>query len=184
VRWRRDGKYQVGTFVHDVRGKTCLICAHGWELTGESFGDQIRWDLVDGHVHESCLVRHSGLIERGMFFDALCDARVRFAGLEPIANGYWPASDPWSHKPWYRAELLDHPAAFVLGRRKRVGHVAVVPTGSGELGWWLEAEARFADDDVTKEFSPKQVMVHAWSNDKVREYIARLAALGGYQVKR
>lgn len=176
-------------FVADVRAMTCIICGHGWESTAKSIEDQTRWDLVatspaDGYVHETCFFRHHGLVERQEFWSAIVAARVRFKGLRTLPNGYWPKAYRDSAKPWYEAELLDHPVKLVLGTRKRVDHVELVAQGGVDLSWWEGAKEAFKTEDVTKEFSPRGVLLHAWTREKMREYVRRLVDLGGYQVQR
>lgn len=158
----------------DVRALTCAICARGWEPTGPSIADQVRWDLLDAQVHRSCLERHAGLVERAEYRAALVQARVRFR-LRPVPNAYW--SDPKA-KPWYHAELIDHPVRFVLGARKRVDHVEVVAEGGTELAWFERAREAFAAEDVTKWFGPAGVGLHAWSRTKMEDYVRRLVELG------
>lgn len=175
---KQEGKYEVTTFVSDVREKTCIICNRGWEPTGESFGDQCSWQLVDDIVHLTCLIRHVGLNERAEFQQAMLDARtrevkVRFE-METRPNGYWGDRDPYGAKPWYRFKLLDFPVWFIIGSRKRVVNIEAIPNG-GDLSWWKAAEEAFATEDVTKDFGPKRVMLHAWTEAKVKEYVKKLA---------
>ena len=201
--------YTVSTPVCDVREMTCIICNRGWEPNADSMLDQQHWDLLDvstmgrseergvlerkvrqaGMVHATCLSRHFGLVERERFYWALVDARVRFCGLKPIANGYWSTPEPrrgdaQGLKPWYQAELLDHPAMFVLGRRKRVDHIEVVPQGGTKLAWHAEAERAFAAEDVTKHFGESSVLIHAHTREASLSYVKRLVELGGYQIVR
>lgn len=174
---KKDGNFETSSFIADVRGKTCIICSHGWEPTSVSMVDQFHWDLVGDYVHESCLDRHTGLIERREFFHALVAARVRFSGLRPIPNEYHGAA--MKERPWYVAELLDYPVAFKLGARKRVDHVEVIAQGGLVLAWYGDAEKAFAAEDVTKHFSPASVLLHAWTTEKMREYVKKLAEIGG-----
>ena len=101
------------------------------------------------------------------------DVKVRFE-MDTRPNGYWGDRDPYGAKPWYRFKLLDFPVWFIIGSRKRVVHVEAIPNG-GELSWYKEAEEAFADQDVTKHFNPKSVLLHAWTEAKVKEYVAKLA---------
>lgn len=179
LNWKRwQGEYTVSSIICDVREMVCVICNHGWELTGPAMGDQCHWRLTDDVVHETCLIRHVGLNERAEFQQAMFDARtrdvkVRFE-METRPNEYWGNRDPYGAKPWYRFKLLDFPVWFTLGSRKRVVSIEAVPNG-GELSWWREAEAAFAPEDVTKHFNPKRVLLHAWTKAKVKEYVAKLA---------
>jgi hypothetical protein len=175
-----DGEYQVTVGIADVRLQTCIICGHGWQETATSLGDQCWWDLAKSHVHRTCLIRYEGLREREDFWSAIVGAKVRFGGLVPIPNRYWPASDPWAAKPWYQAELLDYPAKLVLGARKRVFNIEVIAQGGIELSWWEAAREAFKDEDVTKEFSRAQVLLHAWGTEKMKEYLKKISQISGY----
>lgn len=164
------------THIADVRGKTCAICNRGWEPTGPSLSDQYLWSLLDEHVHLSCLARHLSLIERDAVFWAICDARIRFKRLYVDPNGYYLQEDPWGkYRPWYRAELLDHPYSLLVGMRKRVWSIEL----RGECLWYEAASKEFESENVTKEFSKTGVLLHAWGNENLREYIKRLAKVGG-----
>jgi hypothetical protein len=176
----RDADSMVFKFIHDVRREKCIICDRGWEATGPSMGDQLYWDLTKSHVHRSCSIRHEGLCERQQIWSAIVGAKIRFGGLLPISNGYWPHSDPWSAKPWYEAELLDFPVRFVVGARKRVLNIEVHAQGGTKLDWWERAEEMFKDEDVTKEFSSRMVLIHAWGTEKMRQYVKQIADLAGY----
>jgi hypothetical protein len=186
--WRRrqsdyiGSDYLVSNFIADVRGKTCLICGRGWELTGKSMGDQLFWRLAEENVHQSCMIRYEGLGERERYYAALYGV-TKFRGLKPIENGYWSSGDPWSAKPWYSAELFDHPARIEIGRRKHVDSIEVVPEGGTSLAFWEEAKVRFADEQVTKEFSPGGCLVHSWSSVKTRQYIETLMTALDFQIK-
>ena len=197
VCWVQRGESRVGTMIKDVRELTCCICNHGWEATAEGMSDQQHWQLTDSWVHLTCLIRHTGLNERSEFQRAMIDARtvdvgIRFESTD-IPNRYWGNGDLYGAKPWYQFDLLDFPVRFIIGSRKRVVVVQVEPLGSPPvppdafekgiyapyipkiLFWWKEAEAAFADEDVTKEFGPERVMLHAWGKDKLKEYVAKLA---------
>ena len=179
---RKDGDFEMSHFIADVRDKTCGICAHGWEPNSVSMADQLEWDLIKSVVHESCYYRHIGLSERADFQRALVSAHVRFKWLKPIENGYHGAS--MKGRPWYTAELLDHPVMFKLGARKRVDHVEVIAQGGTTIEWHKEAEEAFKTEDTTKHFTPSSVLLHAWTQEKVREYAKRLAEIGKLQVKK
>ncbi len=167
--------------ITDVRGVTCIICDRGWEPTGPSMADQTNWSMLETLVHLSCFIRHYGLRQRELFWNTLvCDARVRFRGLVAVPNRYWPPGDPWSRQPWYQAELVEHAAMFVFGRRKRVCHVEVVAQGGTRFDWHGKAEETFKDEGVTKQFSDASVMLHAYTDDKLREYVRKISEVAGY----
>jgi hypothetical protein len=175
----RDPESRRGTIVHDVRGKLCAICNHPWSLeTSSAFGDQFFWDLVKAPVHRGCFARHLGLNDRREFTDALVHAKFRFAGLIPIANGYWPRADWMAARPWYRAEHLDRAVALEIGWRKRVIEIRAVPTDGKPFSWVATAETLFAGEDVTKGFAPLEVFLHAWGIAKARAYLEQLAQIG------
>lgn len=165
--------------IRDVRDKTCALCLHGWDTTGPAMSDQCFWTLIEETVHESCLVRHDGFVERQEFFSALVGARIRFRGLATIPNGYW-SSDRSAAKPWYTAELIDYPAHFVLGWRKRVAHVELVADGPENFSWFENAKEQCAQEDVTKWFEPRRVGLHAWGTIKIKAYIHLLGEVSGY----
>lgn len=201
----RDGTRITSWRVADVRGKTCFICNHGWELTGPSVGDQALWDLIKEHVHASCLARHYALIERQDVREAFIVARIRFNGLVVEPNGY--SGDP--NRPWYHTDLLDHPVRIRVGWRKRVWEICVtgLPCAasapeyerfvaaerlSEPKHWraqrafplpWSEGVAKeFTAEDakgITTDFSADQIIIHAWSNDALKDYLKRIAKIGG-----
>jgi hypothetical protein len=98
--------------------------------------------------------------------------------MKEIPNRYWPESDAYSKKPWYEFTVLDRPYRFILGSRKRVAVVQVEPTEGVLVSLWLEAaKDTFAAEDVTKTFNPEYALIHAWSEEKVKEYVAKFAQL-------
>jgi hypothetical protein len=163
------------TFIANTFGMTCLICCRGWDLTGASLADQYRWSLTESYVHRTCLDRHIGLTERAIYHDALCNAQIRFATLEPVPNRY--TGEPL--RPWYQAHAINTSFAFLLGYRKRVHHVEAVPRVGTKLGWADAAREAFDGENVTKEFSSSSVLLHAWSDEKLREYLVTIARVAG-----
>jgi hypothetical protein len=178
-----DGDYRTFVGIVDVRRETCVICDRGWEETSASLHDQASWPLTKGLVHRSCLIRHEGLLERQGAWDAIVGAKMRFGGLLTMPNGYWRPPDPWAKKPWYYAELLDHPVKILLGSRKRVLNIEFHPQGGTKLEWAQEAEEAFRGEDVTKEFSECRVLLHAWGAEKMKRYVKDIAELAGYARK-
>lgn len=167
----RDGDNTSYHMISDLRRQKCALCLRGWEATGESLADQTHWRLTDAYVHQTCLMRHIGFVERSEIYDAVCGARLRFGGLVPIENRYWPKAYPESTRPWYETKLLDYPVLLTVGHRKNVIEITVE-------GDWLPSEAlreAFEKADVTKEFAPKIVLIHAWGNEKMREYLTTIA---------
>lgn len=179
--YKVERQHMVHEHIADVRGCLCQICGHGWLPNGDSMLDQYRWRLIDDYVHESCLLRHSAFVERAEFDLAIAAARLRFERLVPIENRYWPKSISESKKPWYQVKLLDHPVEIVIGARKKVDSVSFLPVGDHRFDWWDRAERAFATEDVTKEFGPERILVHAWTNEKMRDYMKRIAQAGKLQ---
>lgn len=186
----KDGDYITYTIIADVRRMTCEICGRGWEPTGPSMGDQMFWQIVNGYVHDTCWARYRGLIEREDFYWAICNASIAFRALVPIPNQYWPDTYSSSKKPWYEAELVHYPAKLILGWRKRVAHIEIVAQGGTKFEWATfpsvlttsPAEDAFKEENVTKHFHPDSVLLHAWTREKVREYIKKLAEISGFNV--
>lgn len=185
VHTTKDGKYETSIFIADVREKICRICNHGWLPNSVSMKNQQRWVLINEFVHETCLQRHIGLIERGDFQQALVKACVRFDGLAPIKNGYWPESYQTIrvNRPWYTTRLLDHKVTFKFGSHKRVYHVEVLGE-KDSFSWYQDAEKEFKDQNVTKEFTSHSILLHAWNMQNVYTYVERLVKLGGWKDSR
>lgn len=176
IREERTGSV-TSWHVWNLLGRTCQICLRPWEPTGASLRDQVHWDLIDDHVHTSCLNRISGFRERGSVFWALVEAKLRFpTNLTPVANGYWPEPYESSKKPWYKTVLPDHGVELVVGMRKRVWSIEIKPTEKRDLAWVDLARKLFETEDVTKGFQPRSVLIHAWNDDKLREYVSKLAS--------
>lgn len=172
----KDGDTTTSTFGSNTLRDTCAICLRGWEATSASLRDQTRWPLIDAYVHETCLVRHHGFIERSMFSRAISKARLAHGGLRAVDNQYWGNRDPWGKKPWYEADLNEYAATVVLGWRKNVAHVEVRvwPGSSANVE---HVQKLFEGEDVTKDFSVGSAWIHAWGDAKVEEYLVRFAAL-------
>lgn len=102
---------------------------------------------------------------RQEFEDAFKAAELAPIFVEAIPNEYWGADSPFGVKaPWYMITTrLGH---FKVGWRKRV----IVIDWSRTT---LEVDGRvlFGNEGVTKEDN----MIHAWSLEKVTEYLKRLA---------
>lgn len=174
---------EAGTVIRstpDLREKRCSICGKGWELNAEAWDDSMFWSAHEEVVHESCMVRYRSLQDRDDFRRRFIEARLRFRRLEPIFNQY-RTRGRWSARPWYQISLLDYPVDFIIGWRKRVVHIEVVPR-EGQLDWWEKAAQAFVGVDVTKSFSPSRIYVHAWNEEKEKEYLWSLAKAGRLQL--
>jgi hypothetical protein len=196
--WRLEKSgNRSGTIIADIRGRTCPICNHGWEITPESLGDQHYLMSRAEWAHESCFIRYIALQEFDFWCDALVGAgfifgrgedRKRLPSLEAIPNEYWPQGDPWgAGQPWYRVHLLKkmedgytntaHGRFLKLGSRKRV-YVLEVEPGEGSYDQAM-AEKLFAPEDVTKKIRSDGMMIHAWGREKAREYLKHFAEILG-----
>lgn len=167
----REGECTSYRPISDLRRQKCALCLRGWEATSESLADQTMWELIDSHVHSTCLMRHIGFVEMSDIYLAIHDAKLRFDGLVMIKNRYWPKAYPEHTKPWYETELLDYPVILTIGYRKRVIEISV----EGDWLPWEAFRTTFEKEDVTKDFDPKKMLVHAWGNEKMREYLVRIA---------
>lgn len=163
--FRLDQGMKIGTIVADVREEKCSLCAEGWKTTAESMLDQFchlkRW------VHRTCFVRYVGYREYGMWCKVFRLTKLRFNKIKEIPNQYgggWKA-------PWYEIEIENTPVTFYVGNRKQVYSIQVRAT-KGDLS---EMEELFTDEDVTKKFETNNVLLHAWNEDKVADYVKKIA---------
>lgn len=179
--WKAEaGGGKCGRIIGDPRGHKCRICLQGWLLTTESLEDQAWSREYEEWCHLSCQIRYSGLKERDMWFGALVGAGIRFHGLEAIPNEYW-CNDPWyGQRPWYRVRLLDSRRTLKLGKRKRVYCLEIESAMPG-AGFYSQEQAQdlFKMEDVTKTIRPDSLLIHAWSDDKAREYLKAFAQILG-----
>ena len=187
----------TGRIVKDMRGKTCLICGHGWELTAEAYSDQWHWQIHEDMVHETCMIRYVSLQDYALYWNALRDAGLRFDVPARIPNAYWSPRDRWHARSWYRITLLDSKRTLKVGFRKHVHHLEI-ERGDGDIDAKLAIEL-FKTENVTKglvdldlnspkDWSPNMNKdgwyVHAWSNEKAREYMVYFAAVLGLEKKK
>lgn len=197
--WRPEpGGGMVGTIVPDLRGATCMICNHGWDLTPAAYSDHWNWRSQDCVVHETCMIRFTSLVDHALYYSSLVKAGLRFDKLERIRNQYWSVRDRWHARHWYRVRLLDSGRTLKFGSRKHVHHLEIEP-GATLVDMGL-AEKLFADEKVTKEVirpsedrgTPKDwspnaqtegFLIHAHNDDKVREYILGFAMILGLEKK-
>lgn len=199
-RWKVEGERRVGTIIADVREKICCVCGRGWELTAEGMGDQYFWSNRAEWAHETCYIRHLALDEFDFWCSALVGAGFIFGqkdttkplgeggpALEALPNGYWGEKDPWgAGMPWYRARLLKKLESrenaplgrtLKLGHRKRVYHLEI-EVGFGPYDKAL-AEELFKSEAVTKVIGDDTMLVHAWGQEKAREYLKHFARILG-----
>ncbi len=136
-----------GRFIADVRDKTCRICGNGWESTADSLINQTHWQLIEEHVHESCLARHWGLVERAEYQAVINQLRIPYS-VKELPDGYRGSGSPRS-RPWYLFSFGRHPVVLVIGRRKHVHAISMLPTEDTSLDWHGQAEDAFRDEKVT-----------------------------------
>lgn len=209
IKWM-DREYTCGAVFHDVRKKICCICGHGWELTAKSLRDQDFLRHRAEHAHLSCVIRYTALQEYDFWYGAVLDAGFMFGPLdnpkyiaeggpafESIPNEYWPKGDPWGEgQPWYRVRLLKRVdeekslngplgRTLKLGHRKRV-YVLEIEEGPGEYNEKLARElfAPEIAERITSWIGPKGMMIHAWGQEKAREYLRRFAEILGVGAER
>jgi hypothetical protein len=190
--WEVEGETRRGHIIADVREKICRVCNRGWETTAKGLGDQYYWQTREEWAHASCFVRYLALREYSFWHDALCGV-FRFERPAEIPNEYGGA---WN-TPWYRVTLLDVPRTLKLGHRKRVYHMEIEPEGRyappaddtpEAAAKRFAARARtnlshatklFEAEEVTKEVGADMVLVHAWTEEKAREYLKHFAQVLG-----
>lgn len=167
---KRDGDMTTMWFISDVRASTCGICGKGWDNTAESLQNQYHIGRYDRHVHKTCYVGHLSLSEYEFWHSLMASFRIRFQ-MEDIPNQYGGAWDT----PWFTVELTDFPKCyFVLGRRKRVWSIElnVKEFKNTEPLDRLEEECK--RDTITCERGEKRFLIHAWTEDKSKEYMRLL----------
>lgn len=178
--WEKQGESMSGHMIRDPRGETCKVCLHGWVLTSESMKDQYK-DQHDEWMHYSCYIRFLSLKDRDLFDGALIGARIRFDGLHEIPSQYWLNDPLWKKRSWYVTKTVGAPIQIQIGSRKRVYSVEFTPLDDGCFSSTVvdEVEREFRDEDVTKEINRKAVLIHAWTGEKLRDYLKRLSTIFG-----
>ena len=150
----------------DVRDSTCPICGQGWEENSDSLLNQRELERLGVTVHADCWSRHISMSDH-LRFQAAMDRAGSYARLRPITGRYDKG------RPWYQARWSKPSIRIVLGRRKRVDSLAFHAQGPG-FDWWKSAKEHFSDEDVTKEFGPRVVLMHAWTDAKLEQYLRDL----------
>lgn len=177
--FERDGDCINGHEIHDVRESICRICLRGWKLTTESMADQYE-NQYDEYVHMSCYVRYLTLQDRDLFYSALIGGRIRFKALTEMPSQYWLRDKIWSARNWYQTTTLDQPIMITMGKRKKVYSIKFEPLEGAFSNTISEsAEMEFTKEDVTKEFGPHVILIHAWNDDKCCDYVRRLSNVFG-----
>jgi len=166
-------------------GKTCLICNQEWQLNHKSVKDQYFWHSREELVHKSCYRRYLTLRDWDMIYNHVCSFHLAFpGGLKEVENQYKGA---WN-TPWFEFVWKDAPTFTILiGPRKRVYHMEIKAPQQAHEGMpaldYRMAEKCFSEEDVTKEFGPTSVMVHAWSEEKVLAYLKKFVRILGLEEK-
>jgi len=164
--------YEMTCWPIDVRGRTCGICGEGWELTPESVKDQYHHGQAGCLVHVTCLERYLQFRQRIMLMDAIAESGFMIEEVRQIENQYWGA---WN-TCWYKVKLVSSlDLVLTFGSRKRVFHVGL-EVGKPESDTDLRGlEAEFEGERVTKGFDRHGCYLHAHSDEKVAEYIAKMS---------
>jgi hypothetical protein len=178
--WEKQGASMSGHMIRDPRGQICRVCLQGWVLTSESMKDQYK-DRHDDWLHYSCYIRSLSMKDRDLFSDALIGARIRYDGLKEIASQYWRNDTLWAKRSWYVTKTDGAPIQITIGSRKRVYSVEFTPQEDGEFSASVieDLKREFREEDVTKEFNRKSVLLHAWTGEKLKEYLKRLSTAFG-----
>ncbi len=177
-----EAKCTTSWIIWDVCEKICVICNHGWEINHKSMKDQHFWHDREELVHESCYKRYLTLREWQTIYNAVCNCHLAFPqGLKEAKNQYGAA---WN-LPWYEFTWKDAPTFTILiGSRKRVFHLEI-KAGPGYPGIpdlnYKMAEECFSNEDVTKDFGPASVWVHAWTEEKLQDYLKKFVRILGLE---
>ncbi len=156
------------TPIADVRGETCFLCKRKWPMDCCSeFIDQHRYGVLDKWVHMTCYVGYLSMNDASLLYSALSAARLRWHTPEPIPNRY--GAD--FNEDWYAVKIRDLHATLTFGRRRRVWNIEVATDFDLDEGAAGQALSR----DVTKSFSKRHMMIHAYSEAEVHEYIKAFA---------
>ena len=165
------GRGWESTPIPDARGQTCLICRRPWVNDVEDLRNTI--NLAEGNkeprlVHETCHIGHLIMNEYNLFARSLIAAELWTTSIVAIPNEYKGA---WN-TDWFVATLKDyHPIQIKFGRRKRVWEIEAKGIEFSVPKDFLKSE------DVTKEFSAKYLLIHAWDEAKIVEYLKAFKTL-------
>lgn len=208
---RKDGGgFYSTTWFRDPRAFYCAICGRGWENTCKSLRNSMFLNYApEGKecVHETCYLGHLGMVQHGLFYNAICDGEIRdgirmlFRGLKIIPNQYGGAYNT----PWYTTDIIGFSLGesggwkrkkpkglacpvLELGRRKRVYSMTL--TSPVELVVERNDDTKcIFDDDTTKSFGDKgiydnkfpkttsSILIHAWTDEKVQLYMKAFCSI-------
>jgi len=163
----KDGEYTSGYMPVDVRKMTCCICGEGWELKPKAIMNQYECRSARSMVHKTCYERWLTFEQRMLFIKAVQLSKFRMLrdGVKPIKNQYGGA---WN-TDWFefRFDQLDH-ITLTIGRRKRVYEILMKSTQPLDS---KRFKRKFETENVTKRFEPDLVLLHAWDDQKLMEYV-------------
>ena len=169
---------KTGRGVHDVRKRKCVMCEQPWNTEDvQDVLDQMVDRSLRALVHYSCVRRHLAVKERLAVIEA-------FSVMEAVGGGEMAISETknqygaaWNNT-WYRIDLENHSHHFIVGRRKRVWEIQVVTDDVDLIDFCVESFT----EDVTKGRRADGYYIHAWSDDKLKEYARKLyEGIIGYQ---
>lgn len=173
VRIKQPDGYTNGYLLVDVRNITCCICGKGWELKPTSIMDQFACHSARSIVHKTCYEKWLTFKERMLFIGALNNSRFVLAndGVKPIENQYGGA---WNTS-WFEF-TFDKPnyITMTIGSRKRVYSINLKSTQPLDVERFTAA---FENEGVTKNFSSNSILLHAWDELKLQDYISRLSLI-------
>jgi len=165
---RDDPSHSYTYMPHNPEGLVCPICGINWEPSPRGVMDQFYCRDAEALVHKTCYERWLGFQQRMLFISALNNSNFRVESFDQIPNQYKGA---WN-TPWYVVTFQTPGLRMTIGRRKRV--FSVTFESDDDLPF-SQIKKMFKEEDVTKEFNSQHVLLHAWSDEKLREYIKKLS---------
>jgi hypothetical protein len=177
VRWEEHGS-TLSTMCADMREKTCPICGKGWEVSAESFRNQLLCNVTDEFCHRTCYYGHIAMKEAEMWHELLTDYRPGRAdsyfipfNWKKIPNEYGGGA----RNPWHKVEFLGYVPTLKLGGRKRVYHMSMHDLRQEQVDKFLEL---VKGEDVTKGSEGcNSVYIHAWSKEDAKKYLGYFATV-------
>lgn len=187
-----DGKGWNMSPAADVRGIPCVICGKKFTEDANDMAQQLRVDGAPDEwrfSHLPCWIGHLNLNERDLIQSAIEHARrhLRPANkdkwyhipykIEAIDNQYGGAWDTnWYEITFY--DVIPIPVVLTFGRRKRVWNIEMNPTNlAGKISEFTLPEKFLEGEETTKEFDKNSLLIHAWSREKVNEYVTAFLGL-------
>lgn len=177
VCWEERGMSH-STMCADMREKTCPICGRGWEVTAESFRNQMLCQTTDEFCHRTCFYGHLAMVEAEMWYELLTDYRpgkddsyfIPF-NWKKIPNEYGGGAKT----PWYKVEFMGYLPTLKLGGRKRVYHMSLHDLRKEQVDKFLEL---VKDQEVTKgSEGGNSVYIHAWTKADAKLFLSYFATV-------